>query len=155
MAVRNCVDENQTSFISPSHSLPPSLTLLPLSILSHFVSLPLSLSLRPKIMRSLPSQGPFHIKTLCLSSLSFHLARTLSPSTSCLPRDRPAPRRTHIRACTVSPTPLAHTKRFLSDPICLIVKEKANSTALISLIVYTACALCYVYIYTSAYVRMY
>ena len=32
--------------------------------------------------------------------------------------------------------------------MCLIVNEKANSTALISLIVYTACALCYMCIYT-------
>lgn len=144
VAVSNCVDDNQTSFISPSHSLPPPLTLLLLSILSHFVSL----TLRPKIMRSLPSQGPFHIKNApCLSSLPFHLALTLSLSTSRLPRDRHAPRRTHIRACFVSLTPLAHTKRFLSDPICLIVNEKANSTALISFIVYSACALCYVCVY--------
>lgn len=32
VAVSNCVDENQTSFISPSHSLPPSLPLHSLSL---------------------------------------------------------------------------------------------------------------------------
>lgn len=125
VAVSNCVDENQTSFISPSHSLPPS----PLTLHSLFVclSLSLSLSLRPKIMRSLPSQGPFHIKTLSSLSFSVTLTLSLSLSTSCLPRDRPAPRHSHIRACRVSITPPhAHTKRFLSDPICLIVKEKGK-----------------------------
>lgn len=58
VAVSNCVDESQTSFISPSHSLPSSLSIFSLHPLLF------SLSLQPKIMRSVPSQGPFHIKTL-------------------------------------------------------------------------------------------
>lgn len=117
VAVSNSADENQTSSISPSHSL----TL-------HSVSFCISLSLRPKIMRSLPSQGPFQIKMLCVSPLSLSIMLCLSLSTSRLPRDRPAPHCTHIRTCTVS-NPRAHKKKFLSDPICLTVTK--NSTALI------------------------
>lgn len=96
-------------------------------------------------MRSLPSQGPFHIKTR--SSSSFSPTLTLSPSTSLLPRDRPAPHHSHIRAFAVSLSPHEHTKRLLSVPLCLIVNEKANLPALISLVVYTALFPVCIYIY--------
>lgn len=98
-------------------------------------------------MRSLPSEGPFQIKALCVSPLLFHLALTLSSSR--LPRDRPAPCRTHIRPCSVSLTlaSLHYAQRSLSKPACVIVNKKPNSLTLISLLVYTPCALCDVYIY--------
>lgn len=132
--------------LSVSFHSPFSLTL--------YLSLPLSISLSvAKNNEVTPLSRTVPYKNSLLSLIPSHAHSFLS--TSRLPRDRPAPCRTLIRACTVSLTPLAHTKRFLSDPLCLNVNEKANSTALISLIVYTACALCYMCIYTSAYVRMY
>lgn len=95
MAVCNCVDEIQTSSISLSHSLRFRLPPLAWS----FFSLR-----RPKIMRSVPSQGPFQIKPLCVSPLIPSCSLFPCP-TSRLPRDRPAPRRSHIRPCAVCNSP--------------------------------------------------
>lgn len=101
-----------------------SLPLVPtLHSLFVYLSLPLSLSPRPKIMRSLPSQGPFHIKTL--SSLPVSRTLTLCP--------HPVFHATGLllatpilgHALSLQP-PLPHTKRFPSDPIYLIVNEKGK-----------------------------
>lgn len=82
----------------------------PLSLFHIFsfpYSLPLPTSRSPKIMRSFPSQGPFQIKTPCVFPLShsFLLSLFLCPhpvfhATVLLLL------RTHIRTCSVSPSPL-------------------------------------------------
>lgn len=73
VAVCSCVDENQTSSISLSHSLSFSFSVF----ISSLPTLPFSQ--RPEIMRSLPSQGSFQIKTLRLSSHSIVASPFLSP----------------------------------------------------------------------------
>lgn len=161
VALSNCVDKSQASFISPLHSL-PLFSLSPQ--FSICVSLPHLLSLsEAKNNEVTPLSRTVPYKNSPVSRL-LSSARSLLHPHPVLHATGPllaTPILGHVlclQTCVPPspPTSHIHTERFQSDPPDLIVSEKANFNRFhLSPCVHGALPCVYIYIYTSAYVRMY